>query len=82
MRRQVEDVRVEKLQKLSPHLFIASAGESSNYMETVFTVQFFFGDSLDYVEKLLRDEAFEFPEGLLRKNRANLFFSLGYTLIE
>src|SRR5437588_5108840 len=51
-------------------------------MEAVFTVQFFFGDSLDHVQELLRDKAFEFAERLLLKNRTDLFFSVRYTLPE
>src|SRR5438477_13130396 len=49
-------------------------------MEAVFTVQFFFGDSLDHAQEPLRDEAFEFAERLLLKNRTDLFFSVRYTL--
>ena len=63
-------------------MFIASAGESSHQVEPVFTVQFFFGDFLGYVQKLLCDEAFEFAEGLLLKNRTHLVFFVGYALPE
>ena len=40
-------------------------------------MQFFFGDLLDHVQKFLCDEAFEFAEGLLLKNRTYLFFFVG-----
>src|SRR3981189_881920 len=80
--RHVEDIRVQKLKNDDPHLFIASAAVSSHQMEPVFTFQFFFRDSLDHVRKLLCDEAFEFAEGLLLKNRAYLFFFVGRALTE
>ena len=51
-------------------------------MEPVFTVQFFFGDILDHVQKLLCHEAFEFAEGLFFKNRPYLFFFGGCALAE
>ena len=41
-----------------------------------------FGDSLDHVQKLLCDQAFEFAEGLLLKNRPYLFFFVGCALAE
>jgi len=42
-------------------------------MEPVFTVQFLFGDILDHVQSFCVNEAFEFAEGLLLKNRTYLF---------
>ena len=51
-------------------------------MEPVFTVQFFFGDILDHVQKLLCHEALEFAERLLLKNRAYLFLFCGCALAE
>src|SRR5437763_11530208 len=68
----MEDVCVQKLEDHDPHLLIASATESSHRVEPRFTVQFFSGDSLAHVQKLLRDEAFEFTEGLLLKDRSYL----------
>ncbi len=50
-------------------MFIALAGESSHQVEPVFIVQFLFGDLLADVQELLCDEAFQFAEGLLLKNR-------------
>jgi hypothetical protein len=63
-------------------LFIASASESRHQAEPVFTVQFLFGDLLDHVQKLLCDEAFQFAEGLLLKDRSYLSFLGGYALAE
>jgi hypothetical protein len=63
-------------------LFIASAGESRDQVEPVFAVQFFFGDLLNHVQKLLCDEAFKFAKGLLLKNDPYLFFFGGCALAE
>ena len=54
--------------------FIAAVAESGHQAEPVFTFQFFSGDSLDHVQQLLGDEAFEFAEGLLLKNRPHWVF--------
>ena len=80
--RQAEDIRIQELKEGNPHLFIRSAGESSQQVEPVFTVQFLFGDLLDHVQKLLCDETFEFAEGLFLKNDPDLFFFGGYALAE
>src|ERR1700676_863503 len=79
---QAEDVSVQELKKRNPHLFIASAGESSHQVEPVFIVQFLFSDLLNHVQELLGDETFEFAEGLLLKNDPYLFFFGGYALAE
>ena len=68
--RQIEDIRIQKLEHRDPHLFVASIAESSHRAEPVLTLQFLFGNFFDHVEKLLCDEAFEFAEGLLFKNNA------------
>src|SRR2546422_2736552 len=78
----VEDIRIQEVEDDDSHLFIASAAESSHQVEPVFTLQFFFGDSLDHVQKLLGDEAFKFAEGLLLKNRPYLFFFVACALAE
>src|SRR5260370_183504 len=51
-------------------------------MKPVFTIQFFFGNFLNHVQKLLRDETFEFTEGLLLKNLTYLFYFVRHTLSE
>src|SRR6266542_5261830 len=68
----MEDVCVQKLEDLDPHLLIASATVSSHRVEPLFTFQFLSGDSLDHVQELLCDEAFELAKGLLLKNRSYL----------
>src|SRR5207244_9209132 len=78
----MEDVCVQKLEDHDPHLLIASATESSHLVEPRFTVQFFSGDSLAHVQKLLRDEAFEFTEGLLLKDRSYLLLFFRRALAE
>src|SRR5439155_22971671 len=70
----VEDIRIQKLEHDDPHLFIAAVSESRHDAEPGFTSQFFSGDVLDHVQQLLGDEAFEFTEGLLRKNRPYVWF--------
>src|SRR2546422_1755677 len=52
----VEDIRIQEVEDDDSHLFIASAAESSHQVEPVFTLQFFFGDSLDHVQKLRSEE--------------------------
>src|SRR2546428_3861038 len=78
----MEDVCVQNLEDHEPHLLIASATESSHRVEPRFTVQFFSGDSLAHVQKLLRDEAFEFTEGLLLKDRSYLLLFFRRALAE
>src|ERR1700674_2440152 len=78
----MEHVGVQKLEDYDPHLLIASATESSHRVEPLFTIQFFSGDSLDHVQKLLRDEAFEFTKGLLLKNRSYLLLFFRCALTE
>src|ERR1700736_562718 len=78
----MEDVGVQKLEDYDPHLLIASATESSHRVEPLFTIQLFSGDSLDHVQKLLRDEAFEFTKGLLLKDRSYLLLFLRRALAE
>ena len=80
--RQAEDIRVQELKEGNSHLFIALAGESSDQVKPVFTVQFLFDDLLDHIQKLLCDEAFKFAEGLLLKNDSYLFFFGGCALAE
>src|SRR2546422_6789317 len=49
-------------------IYTLSLHDALPISEPVLTLQFFFDNSLDHVEKLLCDEAFEFAEGLLFKN--------------
>src|ERR1700687_1361149 len=78
----VEDIRLQELENADSHRFIATAAESSHGVEPGFTFQFVFGDSFDHVQELLCDEAFEFAEGLLLKNRTYLFSFGGCALAE
>src|SRR5258708_30013827 len=80
--RQAEHIRIQELKEGNPHLFIGSAGESSQQVEPVSTVQFLFGDLLNHVQELLCDETFQFAEGLLLKNDSYLFFFGRYALAE
>src|SRR5258708_34911283 len=78
----VEDLSLQELENADSHRFIATAAESRHRVEPGFTFQFVFGDFLDHVQKLLCDEAFEFSERLLFKNRTYLFFFGGCALAE
>src|SRR2546425_700245 len=78
----IESIRVQELENADSHRFIALAAESRHRAEPGFTVQFVFGDSFDYVQKLLCDQAFEFAEGLLLKNHPDLFFFVRCALAE
>src|SRR5207302_4996594 len=78
--RDVKDIGVQKLEDAYAHRFIALAAEARHRTESGFTLQFVFGDFLYHVQKLLRDEALEFTEGLLLKNGPDLFFFSRRTL--
>ena len=80
--RQVKDIRIQELENDDPHLFIALVAESSHPAEPAFTFQFLFGDSLDHVQQLLGDEAFEFAEGLPLKNGAYECLFVGVAFAE
>src|SRR5579872_1282834 len=80
--RHMEDIRIQKLKNHDPRLFIASIAEPGYQAEPVFTFQFFFGDSLGHIQKLLRYEAFDFTEGLVLEDRAHLFAFAGRALEE
>lgn len=67
-----ELIRVQKLEDDDSHLLIAPAAAPSDHVEPLLTLQFRSGDSLAHVQKLLRDEAFEFAKGLLLENRLYL----------
>jgi hypothetical protein len=49
-------------------------------VEPVFTFQFLSGDFLDHIQKLLRDQEFEFTEGLVLENRRYLFLFVRFAL--
>src|ERR1700694_6067062 len=78
----MEHVGVQKLEDYDPHLLIASATEASHRAEPLFTFQFLSGDSLDHVQKLLCDEAFEFTKGLLLKDRSYVLLFVRRELAE
>jgi hypothetical protein len=78
----VEDVGVQKLEDHHAHLLVASAAQLSYRAKPCLIVQFLSSDSLDHVQKLLRDEAFEFPEGLLLENRPYLLLLFRCALAE
>ena len=69
--RDVEDIRLQELEHHDPHLLVASVAESSDEAEPVFIVQLLFRHSLDDVQQLLGDEAFEGAEGLLLEHRTD-----------
>src|SRR6476646_5581728 len=66
--RDVEDIRIEKLQDRYPRLLVTPLAELRYQTEPLFTFQLLFGDSLRYIQKLLGDQALEFPEWLLLEN--------------
>src|SRR6184192_1811543 len=78
----VEDVRIEELEHDDAHLFIAAATEPSHHPEPVVILELVVRHALDHVQQRLRDEAFELAEGLLFKDRADVFLPLGITLAQ
>src|SRR4029453_4371886 len=78
----MEHVSVQKLEDHDSHLLIASATESRHRAEPLFAPHFPSGHSLDHVQKLLCDEAFEFTKGLLLKNRPYLWLLFRSALAE
>ena len=82
LNREAEDIRFQELKRGDPHLLVALVAELSHQAELAFIFQLLFGNSLDHVQKLLGDQAFEFAERLLLENRAHLFFFFGSALPE
>ncbi len=81
-RRQVEDVGVEELEHDHAGLLIAAAAEVRHHTEPVVILQFLSGNSFDYVEQRLGDQALELAEGLLLEDRAYVCLFLGGALPE
>src|SRR5437763_13396706 len=69
----LEDVRIEELEHDDPHLLVAAATELSHHPEPVVILELVFRHALDHVQQRLGDEAFELAEGLLFKDRADVF---------
>jgi len=80
--RDVEDIRLQELEHNDSHLLIASVGESRHEAEPVFIVQFLSRHSLDHVQQLLRDEAFEGPKGLPLEHRTGGLLLAGFAFAE
>src|SRR3989475_11851254 len=72
--REVEDIRLQELEHDDSRLLVTSVGESRHETEPVFIVQFLFRHSLDDVQQLLSDEAFQGAEGLLLEHLADGLF--------
>src|SRR5690242_3626205 len=70
--RYMEDICIQKLENHHPHFLIASLAQPGYQTQPVFTFQFFFGDSLGHIQKLLCDQAFELAEGFFLKDHADL----------
>src|SRR5579883_1023940 len=82
LNRDVKGIRVQELEDAYAHRFIALAAEARYRTEPTFTLQFFFGDFLYHVQKLLRDQALQLTKGLLLKDGADLFFFSRHTLAQ
>lgn len=67
---------------IDSHLLAASIGEPGHQAEPVLIVPFFFRHALDHVQRLLRDETFERPEGLLLEHRADRLFFVRFAFAE
>ncbi|HSF18001.1 MAG TPA: hypothetical protein VLK65_20860 [Vicinamibacteria bacterium] len=68
----VEDIDIEKFEDIDPHLFITAVAGSCENAKPPLVVQFFPGERLHHVEKLLRDQAFDLTERLPLENGADL----------
>src|SRR3984893_12415884 len=74
--RQVEYICVQKLKNVDSRLLVCPAAESRHQAEPVFTCQFLFGDALHDVQEFLRDQPFQFTEGLRFKDGADFLLFL------
>ena len=73
--RDVEDVRVQKLENGNAHLLVAAAAELGHQAQPLFILQFLFGNSLGDIQKFLSDQAFEFAERLPSQKSGALLFA-------
>src|SRR2546422_7676819 len=77
-----EDVRIEELEHDDAHLLVAAAAELRHRPEPRFVLQFLLGQSLDHVQQLLGDQAFQFSERLLLEDPAYLSCRVGLAFPE
>src|SRR2546426_1005717 len=78
----VEDVGIEERENDAAHLLVAAAAQLRHCPQPRFVLQFLLGQSLDHVQQLLGDQAFQLSEGLLLEDRAYLSCRVGLALPE
>src|SRR5439155_22896845 len=82
VRSDVEHVRVKEFEDRDAHLLITSTALSSDDPEQVFTFQFLSDRCLDYIQDLLRDQAFKLAKRFFLENRAYWASFLPFTFTE
>src|SRR5580658_9291710 len=70
----MKDIGVQELEDSHSHLLIAAPNQLGYQTQPIFVFQLFLGDSLDYVQELLRDKPLKFAERLFLKNCTKFFF--------
>src|SRR2546422_946859 len=78
----VEDVRIEELEHDDAHFLVAAAAELRHRPEPRFVLQLLLGQSLDHIQQLLGDQAFQFSERLLLEDHAYVSCRVGLAFPE